>query len=570
MKNKSFAFVEILISLGVILTLLITIVSVLNPQELLRKARDNKRIYELNSLNLILNTLTLENPNAFNNIASNTVYISLPDTSFTCASWLSKLPPLPSGWYYRCSNNPEASDGSGWLPINLDIGYFKIKKLPIDPINQPPYYYTFVKSESGYELNAILEAKSNIGPHGLAGTDGGTSLNAYEIGTDLRAVPSSVESGGQRDPDLVLYWSFDEGTSFYAYDYSGNNQTGILRNFRTTISNAESLSGWEGNYIVLDSVNKKEGNYSIKLDFENNAPSPNTTYIISYIPPTPLDFSSATDIAYWLNYNTSTNYINSGQLTIYDSNNNYRYWNIGVNQYWRLYSYSLSYYNGQSSIPPNLKNITKIEFKFTTKSTVGPFYINIDLLAYTKPDSANNNWVAGKAGKAIEFDGIDDYVYFPMSTSALSVLNSGSVSMTNCFWLKRYRLGVSEGLLRTNPDVYNEYWWAYIPPDNKVIFYTAGSTAIGTNLPYVLDQTNIWYFLCFVYDVNASTGYKSQIYINGTRVAAGNPGRGTGGTKRDYALVDGYRGYFKGVIDEVKVWKRALTPEEIQALYNSY
>jgi hypothetical protein len=129
MKNKSFTFVEILISLGVILTLLITIVSVLNPQELLRKARDNKRLYELNSLNLILNTLTLENPNAFNNIASNTVYVSLPDTSFTCASWLSKLPPLPSGWYYRCSNNPEASDGSGWRPFNLDIGYFKIKKI---------------------------------------------------------------------------------------------------------------------------------------------------------------------------------------------------------------------------------------------------------------------------------------------------------------------------------------------------------------------------------------------------------------------------------------------------------
>jgi hypothetical protein len=89
-------------------------------------------------------------------------------------------------------------------------------------------------------------------------------------------------------------------------------------------------------------------------------------------------------------------------------------------------------------------------------------------------------------------------------------------------------------------------------------------------LPYVLDQTNIWYFLCFVYDVNASSGYKSQIYINGSRVAAGNPGRGTGGAKRDYALVDGHCGYFKGVIDEVKVWKRALTPEEIQALYNSY
>lgn len=366
-----------------------------------------------------------------------------------------------------------------------------------------------------------------------------------------------------------MYWSFDEGNGFYAYDYSGNNQTGILRNFRTTISNADSLGGWQGNYIVLDSANKKEGNYSIKLDFENNAPIPNTTYIISYIPPAPLDFSSATDIAYWLNYNTSTNYINSGQLTIYDSNNNYRYWNIGINQGWRLYSYSLSYYNGQSSIPPNLNNITKIEFKFTTKSTVGPFYINIDLLAYTKPDSANNNWVAGKAGKAIEFDGIDDYVYFSTTTGALMVFNNYNTPVTTCLWLKRYRTQISEMPLRRDP---REYWWLWISSSNDwLYFYVGGSSSIRTDYPNVLNEINRWYFICVTYDPAASSN-KAKIYIDGQLKAQGNPDRGSGGTYTYFSVgarTDGYAP-FKGVIDEVKVWKRALTPEEIQALYNSY
>jgi hypothetical protein len=64
---------------------------------------------------------------------------------------------LPPGYQYRCSANPQNIDGTGWIPIpfnNFDI--LNISQLFIDPINKPPYYYSFVV-ERGYEVTALLE-----------------------------------------------------------------------------------------------------------------------------------------------------------------------------------------------------------------------------------------------------------------------------------------------------------------------------------------------------------------------------------------------------------------------------
>lgn len=562
--TKSFTFIEVLSSIFILGILISVLIIVLKPSTIFAYLRDKKRLHDLNLLEFSIKSAYLENPELFLSLATNTIYISLPDESPFCSKWLSKLPPLPSGWYYKCSNDP-TNITSGWLPLNLSkIGLFSLKKLPIDPINNENFYYSFVISNNGFEITSRLEKE--IGPDSIAGNDDGDNLYFYEVGTDKKAMPQMA----QRDPYLVLYWSFDEGSGFYAYDYSGNQQTGVLRNFREVISDMESLSNWyEPNYyITLDSINKISGNFSLKLDLENNQPLPNTTYTISYIPPSPIDFSNAYDVAYYLNYNTSTNYISSARLIIYDQNNNYRYWNIGVNRYWRLYSYSLSYYSGQTPIPPNLSSIAKIEFQFKTGSSVGPFYINLDLLAFTKDTSPR--WVDGRVGKAIEFDGIDDYVYFYTTSSIFMQFNNSNTSMTSCFWLKRYRTLIWEIPLRRDP---NEFWWVSISSSNNwIYFYTAGSTAIRTDLPNVLDRINIWYHLCVVYDVNQSDGYRSKIYLNGQLVARGNPVRASGGTYSSFSIgarTDGALA-FKGVIDEVKIYNKALTSDEILHLYQSY
>jgi hypothetical protein len=60
--------------------------------------------------------------------------------------------------------------------------------LPIDPINKPPYYYTFVVGGS-YEVTAALEVDSNKGPDAVGGKDGGDHNFVYEAGTNKKLTP---------------------------------------------------------------------------------------------------------------------------------------------------------------------------------------------------------------------------------------------------------------------------------------------------------------------------------------------------------------------------------------------
>ena len=88
---------------------------------------------------------------------STKVYLSLPDTSTTCSSYT--LPALPPGYSYSCqtSANYQKPDGTGWIPIAFleDDGSPIISSLPIDPVNSPPYYYSYFPGGS-YELAALL------------------------------------------------------------------------------------------------------------------------------------------------------------------------------------------------------------------------------------------------------------------------------------------------------------------------------------------------------------------------------------------------------------------------------
>lgn len=211
MKNKSVTIAEIFVTLG-----LITLLSLLLLKNSLlsfnfnNKLRDYKRINDLNNLSIILKHLSLIFPGFYelSYASSNTVYVSLEDASPNCLSYLSVLPPLPAGWKYRCSQNPEKIDGSGWIPIPFNqFTILNMSRLPIDPINKPPYYYAFVVGSS-YKLTALLEKERE-----LAINDGGIDLFTYEVGTNLRL--PTFNSG------LRLLLTFNEGTGTVAYDSSG-------------------------------------------------------------------------------------------------------------------------------------------------------------------------------------------------------------------------------------------------------------------------------------------------------------------------------------------------------------
>ncbi len=239
--NKSFTLIELLVVLAIIAILAGILIITIKPTEIFRKARDTQRTSDLNNIDKLI-TIMMTEDQTFTELkyaSSNVVYISLQDTSSTCGTYISQLPSLPSGWSYKCSATPTNIDGTGWIPIPFSSSsLINLSKLPIDPINKPPYYYSFVAGGS-YELTAALENDSNKSVNGVAGKDGGTSWNVYEIGSNKKLTPLAVEDGGGRDKSLVGYWSFDEGTGTIAYDLSGNGNNGTLYNFNWT-----ATSGW--------------------------------------------------------------------------------------------------------------------------------------------------------------------------------------------------------------------------------------------------------------------------------------------------------------------------------------
>ena len=221
-SQASFTLIELLITLAVIAILMTVVVISINPSEMMKRNRDVRRLADLNSLNKAIQLFQISLPYASLG-DSNTVYVSIPDTSSSCANL--GLPPLPSGWSYKCSSpqNYRKIDGTGWIPLNftsMDIGS-PLAALPIDPVNSTSSgnYYTYVTGGS-WALTALLESRKEI--ENTARKDGGYDPERYEIGSNLTLWRNA--SG------LVGYWKFDEGSGTTAYDSSGNNNHGTLYN----------------------------------------------------------------------------------------------------------------------------------------------------------------------------------------------------------------------------------------------------------------------------------------------------------------------------------------------------
>jgi len=160
---------------------------------------------------------------------TNKVYVSIPDSSLTCANL--GLPSLPTNWEYRCSNsdNYRKVDSNGWIPVNFTSVSWgsPLPILPIDPVNSAStgQYYTYVVGGS-YKLTALFESEKYTE---RAAKDGGVDLAEYEIGTNLSLAPFTH--------GLVGYWKFDEGSGTTASDSSGYGNTG-------TLSTGASTPGW--------------------------------------------------------------------------------------------------------------------------------------------------------------------------------------------------------------------------------------------------------------------------------------------------------------------------------------
>ncbi len=218
--SPSFTLIELLVVVALLAILAVAVVTIINPAELLRQARDSTRLSDLSSLNRMLSLYETDSVGVGFMGTSTVVYISVPDTSVTCANL--GLPPLPSGWSYHCvtEDNLRNIDGSGWVPVNFNLvsSGVPLAKLPVDPVNTAStnQYYVYVTGGS-WELKAVMESAKYKTE---AQTDGGYSDNAYEIGSDLALAPLVFPDNWIKIPGSSTYGTSDFWVMKYEAKYS--------------------------------------------------------------------------------------------------------------------------------------------------------------------------------------------------------------------------------------------------------------------------------------------------------------------------------------------------------------
>lgn len=102
---------------------------------------------------------------------------------------------LPSGWKMGPNVGITKTNGTGWIPINLDS---YVRELYLDPVNDPDqnlvYVYVCDRETNKFELNAKLES-IKYGNKGYADTtsmDGGDEPEVYEVGNSYELIPHSL------------------------------------------------------------------------------------------------------------------------------------------------------------------------------------------------------------------------------------------------------------------------------------------------------------------------------------------------------------------------------------------
>jgi len=212
---------------------------------MLRQGRDATRMREIGTIHNALSMLRIDTPAAHLGLP-NIIYVSIPDTSSTCANLT--LPTPPSGWAYRCV--PAASlrniNGTGWIPIDFTSVFqgSPLPSLPIDPTNTTASsnFYVYITDGRTWVLASLLESERHAPS---AARDGGTDSARFEAGTNLALWTTA--SG------LVGYWSFDEGAGTTARDLSGRGNTGTL------VNNPTWVEGRVGRALSFDGVDDAVG-----------------------------------------------------------------------------------------------------------------------------------------------------------------------------------------------------------------------------------------------------------------------------------------------------------------------
>ncbi|MBU0980310.1 MAG: hypothetical protein KJ709_05865 [Nanoarchaeota archaeon] len=182
---------------------------------------------------------------------------------------------------------------------------------------------------------------------------------------------------------------------------------------------------------------------------------------------------------------------------------------------------------------------------------------------------STSNITTGKYGKGLTFDGVDDWVEIDTINDDVNV-NAGTIEG----WgrMANYASGVYETFVALYADNSNRIFIEKYTDDEMEFYHIAGGTADHINID--VSSYSGWHHWVMTWDTSAD---ELKAYIDGVQVGTTQTGLGTfSGTPVDSAIgvqaedeQPAWDEFWNGAIDEVRIYSRALSQEEINASYNN-
>ena len=199
-------------------------------------------------------------------------------------------------------------------------------------------------------------------------------------------------------------------------------------------------------------------------------------------------------------------------------------------------------------------------FDETTGSVLGN-KVNITFNGSLK-NMENEDWKAGKINNGLEFDGVNEYIE---DIGRITALEGAAQNYTIALWIK------SDSEANTIPVFGYSDIAAAINPSELIFFQQTAASSYnpgdgvtsGTLIELKIDDGN-WHFMVFVKNSTHIKAYKNNTLIK-TIPAVGMAAC----SDCTFNISEDYNGdYYDGMLDEIGIWNRSLTPSEINKLWN--
>ncbi|MCF6148045.1 MAG: S8 family serine peptidase [Candidatus Kuenenia sp.] len=393
---------------------------------------------------------------------------------------------------------------------------------------------------------------------------------------------------------LLGYYNFEEGAGTIAGDSSGNGNDGTINGVAIWTSGVNEIGGglqFDGvddyvdigdidltdafsiaAWIKISSMGKlmivgktfqtyqffvsPEGN----LMFQRNSATP-INYPAALVPDTwyhvAITFDTTNGMSLYLNGSlVSTN----GDVSITNENNAVT--KIGATGFTPMHFFSGVI--DEVRIYRSALTSQEILDLYSTNSNSLLGYYNFEEGAGTiAGDSSGNGndgtingvaiWTSGvnEIGGGLQFDGVDDYV------------DIGDIDLTDAFSIAAWIKISSMGKLMIVGKTFQTYQF-FVSPEGNLMFQRNSATPINYPAALVPDT---WYHVAITFD----TTNGMSLYLNGNMVSTNGDVSIT--NENNAATKIGATGFtpmhfFSGVIDEVRIYNRALSSQEMQNLYN--